>query len=222
MLRPIVGSIILIFSTFSLYAADKCAINAYEATYSLSLSHGKPIGSIKKSTNIEDCKDNSGLCYHISSELNAHKFIFTEKIIEDSYGRIQGQKIISEKYTHTKSGADKVLDLKSGHFDKLSYLLSLQKDLILKEVKDNYVVNTVNGVKFISVIENNKKGDEKAGEHLDQVNFHDTKGDFGSLWYKKIKDNHVMTKAILHNAKGHVYTVKLLKYTPNPDKCVIK
>ena len=98
MLRNIVGRIILIFSPLSLYAADKCAINAYEATYSISLSHGKPIGSIKKSTNIEGCKDNSGPCYHISRELNAHKFIFTEKIIEDSYGRIKDQKIIPEKY----------------------------------------------------------------------------------------------------------------------------
>ena len=75
MLRHIVGSIILIFSPLSLYAADKCAINAYEATYSLSLSHGKPVGSIKKSTNVEACKPSPGKCYHIKSELNAHKFI---------------------------------------------------------------------------------------------------------------------------------------------------
>ena len=188
----------LIASTFSLnlFAAKKCKIHEYDATYVVYKSHGSPIGSVKNSSTIHSCQNKKGECYHLKSHLKAHEFIFTEEIKQESYGKIVNQVVVPEKYVHSSNGKSKTIDLTHGHYDQLSYLLSLQNDITSKDFRHNYVVNTIDGIKFVMVHKDESVPDSKEwdNENLKQINFHDTKGNFGSLFFKIISNNNVMIK----------------------------
>jgi hypothetical protein len=222
MVKFIVGVLIIQIFSINLFAAKKCKIHEYDATYAVYQSHGSPIGSVKNSSTIHSCKNNKGECYHLKSHLKAHEFIFTEEIKQESYGKIVNQVVVPEKYVHSSNGQSKTVDLMHGHYDQLSYLLSLQNDISSKDFRHNYVVNTINGVKFIIVHKNESDLVSNKSDHdnLTQINYHDTKGNFGSLFFKIISNNNVMTKAVFHKASGDIYIFKLQKYGPNLSKCL--
>lgn len=171
------------------------AINPYTADYDFKAAKGA--GSIAKTLTLDG--DN----YTATSNLHAHKLMFSKDINQTSVGSVDNG--VVQAITYTVSGDEQQsTSIPAGDYDNLSIVLQLREDLDAgKNGKLTYKVLRKNGDEDVTytVSADHEKLDTAMGE-LDTVKVENIKdnGDSTSYWFAPSL-NYAMVKAVIMENK---------------------
>ena len=208
-----------------------CLLPGYKAQYE-NFYNGSGLGV---STRIAKATKKNGN-YEIIYKLSVHKFIFTKIINRTSEGTIDKNGEVTPvtfKVIDDEKSNPKVFNIKKDQLDPLSYVTQIRISMLKGKKLTHIIEETLLGERKVTLTSSLKLKKEKInGNYINtiKVNYHDNKGNYGTLWLDP-KKKYIPIKIIINTKKGRKRSGKhiklqelLINYDPDISKygCLYK